>query len=146
MSARAAVPDDLPALLALERACFPHDPWTENSLREALGDEKYLVLLWGHEALTMGYILGWNVGDEAEIARIGVLPTLRRQGLGQHLLEAALVAFAAHGVVEVFLEVRAGNMTARHLYDRNGFIQIGSRRHYYANGEDAVVMSRRLMP
>ncbi|MPN34249.1 hypothetical protein SDC9_181742 [bioreactor metagenome] len=39
----------------------------------------------------------------------------------------------------MFLEVRAGNAVARALYEKEGFSQIGTRRGYYWNGEDAVL-------
>ena len=50
-------------------------------------------------------------------------------------------AIAAGGAREVFLEVRASDDVARHLYERHGFTAIGLRRNYYPRlGEDALVM------
>ena len=42
-----------------------------------------------------------------------------------------------------YLEVRAGNVPARRLYQRHGFREAGVRKQYYPdNGEDALVMVR----
>lgn len=151
MILRAATLDDLAILTELERQCFPLDPWNEASLQEALSDEKYLILLLEtrgdgrSSGKATGFILGWNVGDEGEIARVGVLTALRQQGLGKMLLDAALVEFEKRGVNEVFLEVRAGNVAALRLYESRVFGRVGVRRGYYANGEDAIVMSRKAL-
>jgi ribosomal-protein-alanine N-acetyltransferase len=43
------------------------------------------------------------------------------------------------------LEVRADNVAARNLYDRNGFDVLSARRRYYQPGDvDALVMRRLL--
>lgn len=40
------------------------------------------------------------------------------------------------------LEVRTGNAAARALYAGAGFAEVGRRRRYYTDGEDAVLMTR----
>ena len=39
------------------------------------------------------------------------------------------------------LEVAASNMAAIALYERLGFRQVGRRKGYYADGEDACLMN-----
>jgi hypothetical protein len=51
---------DLETVERLERASFP-DHWTSETLRNALRDPAYLVLL-SDEA---GFLLGWHIGEEA---------------------------------------------------------------------------------
>lgn len=78
----------------------------------------------------------------AHVLRLAVLPALRRRGHGRALLDA-LVAWAdAEGADEVTLEVRAGNVAARALYVGAGLAEVGRRRGYYPDGEDAVLMTR----
>lgn len=132
---RPATPDDLPLLELLERASFP-DFWTRESLQTSLREAGYLVLVAGEA----GFLIGWNVGDEAEIARVGVLESARGQGIGAALVERALADFRARGVTSVFLEVRADNGVAIRLYERAGFKDIALRRNYYRDTMDAWVM------
>ncbi len=136
---RPATPADLELLDALERASFP-DPWTRDSLATALREAGYLVLLCDE----VGFLLGWNTGEEAEIARLGVVEAARGQGIGAALVERALSDFKARGVTAVFLEVREVNGAARRLYERQGFAEIARRAGYYTDGVDAVVMRRDL--
>ena len=139
MTIRHATPADLDLLEQLERASFP-DYWSRQTLFNSLSEAGYLVLL----VEQAGFLLGWNVGDEAEIARLGVFEPQRGQGIGLALVRAALGEFKQRGVTSVFLEVRARNEGAARLYERAGFEEIARRKNYYANGEDARVMKREL--
>lgn len=58
---------------------------------------------------------------------MGVAPHARGQGLGQHLLQAALTAMRAEGIIELlYLMVRADNAAAVSLYRRNGFAALAT--------------------
>jgi ribosomal-protein-alanine N-acetyltransferase len=131
---------DAGVLAHLEAACFV-EPWSARALGNALADDKYVVLLAQDAAgKHCGYALGWNVGDEAEVARVGVQPTYRGNGWGEKLTSALLESFAARGVRTVFLEVRASNEVAQRMYARCGFRVVGQRPEYYDDNETAVVM------
>lgn len=138
---RLATPADLDFLERLERASFP-DPWTRESLTTALSEAGYVVLI----AEEVGFLIGWLVGEEAEIARLGVAQIARGQGIGAGLVERALQQFKARDVCSVFLEVREENGVARRLYKRIGFEEIARRKKYYADGMDAIVMRCALVP
>lgn len=135
---RVATLGDWRTLEKLERECLP-DPWNDYSLKRALETPNYLCLICNGGA---GYLIGWQTGDEAEIARLGVSSTHRGQGRGLLLVSVALEAWRARGVSAVFLEVRAENQIAQRLYARAGFENVGRRPRYYGDGEDAVLMKR----
>jgi ribosomal-protein-alanine N-acetyltransferase len=143
MTIRTASPADAGVLAALEAACFG-EPWTQAALSSALCDEKYLILVGeieaGAEKIAVGYIAGWSVGDEAELARVAVIAARRGAGLGELLLRAFIEQTRSRRVREIFLEVRVGNQIAKRLYERCGFETVGRRPQYYADGEDALVM------
>jgi ribosomal-protein-alanine N-acetyltransferase len=139
MTIRRATSADAEVLTALEAACFA-EPWSSRALRNALTDEKYGVLVAQGTDEILGYALGWSVGEEAELARIGVLPAFRGVGWGEKLARALLEEFAARGVKSVFLEVRASNEVALRMYAHCGFKVVGRRREYYADGEEAKIM------
>jgi ribosomal-protein-alanine N-acetyltransferase len=44
--------------------------------------------------------------------------------------------------VEITLEVKAHNTRAIGLYMKHGFVDVGLRRKYYADGSDALLMTR----
>jgi ribosomal-protein-alanine N-acetyltransferase len=135
-----ASPEDGSTLAALEAACFS-EPWSPKTLSAALSDERYIVLFACEAGSTpIGYVLGWSISEEAEFARVGVLPAWRGQGIGAKLTRAILEAFRSRGAELVFLEVRESNAAARHLYENCGFVEVGRRANYYSNGETAITM------
>lgn len=90
----------------------------------------------------VGIVGVWLMVSEAHIVTIAVPPARRRQGVGEVLLLAAIeAAFDAHQD-DVTLEYRISNGTARALYEKYGFTQVGVRARYYTdNQEDAVLMT-----
>ncbi len=82
--------------------------------------------------------------DEAEILTIGV--TARRRGLGTALMRAAIEKAKTMGAAVLHLEAAAGNIAAQEFYKSLGFAAAGRRPNYYANGDDAVLLSLPLDP
>lgn len=142
---RAAAPKDAAVLATLEAACFPQ-AWSKETIEAALADEKYVILIAHSSNEIHGYALSWQVGEEAEFARLGVLPSQRGRGLGELLLRATLEELKQRGAREIFLEVRESNEVAHRLYARVGFEEIARRKEYYDDGESAVVMRTTLHP
>lgn len=154
---RPMVPADLADVLALERALFPEDPWSEQMFAEEVAQppesRMYLVAeaegsqpaagdreLAGYAG--MMFVPG---GVQADVLTIAVARARWGHGIGSALLGTLLEAAAGRGCTEVFLEVRKDNPRARTLYKRRGFEEVGVRRGYYQpSGVDAIVMRKDL--
>lgn len=113
-------------------------PWGERQLREALTDARYQMLTAAFCGVFAGYILTERILDEAHICSIAVCVPMRRRGVAQKLIAAALDGLKRDGVVRVFLEVRADNAAASGLYEKSGFKQLGVRDGYYGEGKAAA--------
>jgi [ribosomal protein S18]-alanine N-acetyltransferase len=151
-------PDDLDAVIYLERQCF-EDPWTRHMYLSDLTQNDmatYRVLRppprMGNSVTgtvefpaILGYGGFWLMVDEAHIATIASHPQWRGCGLGQWLLLALLEEAIARGASRSTLEVRVGNVAARALYAKVGYQVAGARRHYYRNGEDGLIMTTPLL-
>ena len=83
-----------------------------------------------------------TAADEGEILRIAVNKKIRKAGLGRKLLTATIDEMKKSGANEIFLEVRASNESAIALYKSVGFEQIGIRKGYYDNKEDAILYKK----
>jgi [ribosomal protein S18]-alanine N-acetyltransferase len=130
-----------PAMAAIHRAAFPPgEVWGEDVMTLQLG----LAGAFGRLHPDGGMVLARVAADEADILTIAVLPDARRRGLGRALLLAAMEEAARRGAKLMFLEVGVANDAAGALYAACGFVQVGRRRGYYANGADALVMRARL--
>jgi ribosomal-protein-alanine N-acetyltransferase len=92
--------------------------------------------------LILGFAGLWFMADEAHLANIAVRESYRQQGVGERLLISAIKLAMEHNANIITLEVRASNRTARALYKKYGFAEVGIRPAYYTdNKEDAVLMT-----
>ena len=145
---RRAVLDDVPALAALEAACFTH-PWTPAQIHEEVArDPPDMVLVLegpGSPGGIRAYCSFRLVADEMHVMNVAVDPGFRRRGLARRLLAFAMARAARAGARRALLELRAGNQEALALYESLGFERLGLRRGYYGEPtEDALVLAREL--
>lgn len=137
LRAAASDRDVFAALLAASGSAF--------DAREELTRAHAVVWLAGSGAeASAGFLLGWEIVDELEILDVFVLPSARRLGLGAALMTHALAHARATGKQRALLEVRASNQPALHLYQKLGFSEVGQRKAYYADGEDALLLTLQL--
>ena len=79
---------------------------------------------------------------KGHIISIAVLPEHRGKGLGRALIEKALETMAkSYNAKSCYLEVRVSNEPAIKLYKKVGFEVQRTIRGYYADGENAYIMS-----
>ncbi|MGA9010951.1 MAG: GNAT family N-acetyltransferase [Acetobacteraceae bacterium] len=129
------------ALAAIHAAAFPpRDAWGEDAIALQLA----LPGAFGLIDERGGMLLGRITVDEAEVLTLAVAPLERRQGIATGLLRATTERVRAHGGTAMFLEVAIGNAPALALYRREGFIEVGRRRHYYSDSSDALVLRMNL--
>lgn len=84
-----------------------------------------------------GAIIGWcdivrqdtlPIYCHIGVLGMGLVPAARGRGLGQRLIEAALEAAFAAGMLRIALTVRSDNLPAIRLYERAGFVHEGVHR------------------
>lgn len=143
---RRARPDDLDAIMVLERSTFTADAWPAEAMRSELASEHGYYLVGVDDAspdevVAYAGLLAPRGSGQGDIQTIAVDPARRGAGLGRALMHALIDEARRRGAAELFLEVRADNPVARTLYESLGFAEIGVRRGYYQPaGVDAVVM------
>ena len=143
MTLRRATPDDLGSIMALERASFPTDAWSDAMMREELSSSHGWYVVDDEAGRVVGYagLRAVRGGRDADIQTIAIAEASRGRGRGRTLLRALLGEAAERGVHDVFLEVRADNPVAQALYASEGFLEAGRRARYYQPDDvDAVVM------
>ena len=138
--------DDLDEVFEIEKVSFP-DPWSVDLFKAELQSPHSFNLIVRDNSLSdksvAAYIVYWIAADEMQILDLAVDERFRRHGLARLLIQSALKQAAGAGAVHAFLEVRRSNEAALSLYNALGFDEIGERRKYYKDGEDAIVMGLR---
>lgn len=121
------------------------DFWNTNILEQELNQEtrKYIVA-----KAENGEILGFAGiiinPDCAEIMNIVVKKSERKQGVGQKLLDELINLAKETGLNSLNLEVNEKNIPAIQLYQKNGFEEIGRRKKYYNQTDDAILFQKKL--
>lgn len=139
---RSMTPEDLARVAAVERLCQTH-PWSAELFSRELENPFSTIDLYCLDGSVAGFLCSWYVQGEMEILNVATAPAFRRRGVARKLLHHALDRGRQQGLDRTFLEVRVGNEGAIALYRSFGFLPIATRKRYYADGEDALVMELR---
>lgn len=133
----------MPEVLTIEQLCFSN-PWSKDTFRGEIQNKAIsfpLVVIHQLDKKIIGYIIFWQIGDEAQINNVAIHPDYQGQGFGEMAMRYVLERLRENGVHFVSLEVRVSNLPALTLYRKLGFSILGVRKNYYSNPvEDAYVM------
>lgn len=149
LTIRKASVKDTDALLAVEAACFARGPYRNHLFERAQYDYYVrnpgaIVLLATSAGESVGSLTA-TVGGGARsgtgrILSLGVVPQLRRQGIGRKILERGLKLLRERGCERIFLEVAAKEEPAVRLFESIGFKPKRHLSDYYGDGIDAIRM------
>lgn len=145
---RALTDADIPEVTAMERlACaHPLHAWTDENYRSSLRAGYWSrVRCDAATGRIVSVCVAMDGVDEVHLLNIAVARAQHGQGHARALLAELVARCRQRRADALWLEVRPSNERARALYLREGFADIGVRKHYYpaATGrEDAVVMRR----
>jgi len=136
----------LDAVLTIENQAYPH-PWQRQHFADCLASGYQAQLLCAGDAL-LGYFVAMKGFEEVHLLNLAVAPHYQHQGWAQVMLDALQLWARGQGTQWIWLEARAGNTRAVHVYKAHGFRTVSLRKDYYPgdNGarEDAVVMCLKL--
>jgi len=132
---------DVDAVHEIETLCFK-TPWSRESfLREIQENQCARYMVVREDGKAIAYAGVWFIIDEGHITNIAVHPDKRGMGYGEMVTREMIQLAADSGMVWMTLEVRRSNKAAQSLYHKLGFIDVGYRKRYYENSEDALIMA-----
>ena len=143
---RAAREEDVPVVAALEAEVFP-DPWPAHLYMQEVGQPlRYQRVVYTEDGFLAAYLFAcWQV-DELHVLKVATHPLHEGKGLATSLMAEAKVEAERGGAHRLVLEVRPSNRRAIRLYRHLGYDVVGRRPRYYADGEDALVMTLEIGP
>lgn len=137
---RALRPEDAGAVAEILRRSPEAVFWPETSVREVLEWKGVLGIANEARGQVIGFLIGRQVRDEAEVLNLAVSHERRRRGEGGALLRAAVAEFRKRGVKRVFLEVRESNAAGIAFYKNHSFSPAGRREGYYRDPIEAAIV------
>lgn len=114
--------------------------WTPEILKKELENpnSKYIVAFENDNIVGFAGIT-YNF-DYVEIMNIAIKKDMRRKGIATKLMKKLLLLATEYNVSKIALEVDEKNISARNLYNKLGFKEVGARRNYYNGNGDAILM------
>ncbi len=147
-------PSDLEEVIRINRDCLPENytPLFFMNLYKRY-PQAFIVAEINKELV--GYIMSriesgapnfklLAVTKKGHVISLAVLPKHQQKGIGYSLMLEATQAMTNYNAKECYLEVRTSNLAALGLYKKLGFEKSRTLRNYYADGENAYLMSRKL--
>jgi len=147
-------PSDLEQVMRINRMCLPEN-YTSFFFMDLYQRFPETFIVAEENGEVVGYIMCrtetgtpsfklLGITRKGHVISIAVLPEHQREGIGQELMREAMEAMVNYKAKECYLEVRTTNVSAVNMYRKMGFEVARTIRGYYADGEDAYVMARKL--
>ena len=116
--------------------------WSYNVLKQELENENTTYIIAKEKEEVVGFA-GISVCiDEATLNNIVVKKSCRGRGIGGELLESLIDICSDLNLKTFTLEVNTTNEPAIRLYKKFGFKNLGTRKKYYNNTQDAYIMTK----
>eukprot|EP01091_Cochliopodium_minus_P002205 TRINITY_DN12089_c0_g1_i1.p1 TRINITY_DN12089_c0_g1~~TRINITY_DN12089_c0_g1_i1.p1 ORF type:complete len:158 (-),score=53.57 TRINITY_DN12089_c0_g1_i1:58-531(-) len=152
ISIRRATTDDIPLMQNANLTCLPENYQLKYYLYHILSWPELSYIAHDDKGRVVGYVLAKMEDDEDEkekqghITSLAVMKSHRKLGLATLLMNQAEKSLIEnYGAEFLCLHVRRSNRAALHLYKETlGFKQENIEVGYYADGEDALSMKKKL--
>jgi ribosomal-protein-alanine N-acetyltransferase len=146
--------NDLASVTQINTACLPEN-YTDIFFVDLFRRYPETFVVAEEDGKIAGYImcrievglsnLGLSgVVKKGHVVSVAVLSEHRRKGVGKALVIKALEGMRRYGAKQCYLEVRVTNQEAISLYKKLDFEVSRTIHGYYADGEDAFVMTVKL--
>lgn len=120
------------------------DFWNASILETELKNPFSKYIIAKIDSQIVGFAGVIDTVDQLEITNIVVKKDFRKNGIGNKLLLELINIAKESNKKEIILEVNSNNLSAIKLYEKNGFKNIGFRKKYYNNTDDANIMILKL--
>lgn len=146
--------NDLHTVMEINRTCLPEN-YSDFFFADLFRRFPETFLVSEEAGKVVGYIMcrvevglsSFGFGGlmkKGHVVSVAVVNEHRRKGVGKALVLRAMEAMKTYGAKQCYLEVRVTNEPAVNLYKNIGFEVTRTIHGYYADGEDAHVMSKKL--
>ena len=145
---------DLNAVMEINHVCLPEN-YSQFFYVDLFRRFPETFLVAEENGKVVGYIMcriEVGLGDlglsglkkKGHVVSVAVMPEHRKKGVGEALVSSAMDAMRTYNAKQCYLEVRVSNDPAVKLYKKLGFEATRTSQSYYADGEDAYIMTKKL--
>ncbi len=124
--------------------CEFDDFWNYNLFKSELENKNSMYIVAKLNNQIVGFAGIWFSVDDIHITNIVVKKNCRNQKIGSLMLNNLIELCENRTQKSITLEVNSNNIPAQKLYQKFGFKNVGIRKKYYNNTEDAIIMTKTL--
>lgn len=124
--------------------CEFDDFWNYNLFKSELENKNSMYIAAKLNNQIVGFAGIWFSVDDIHITNIVVKKNCRNQKIGSFMLNNLIELCENRTQKSITLEVNSNNIPAQKLYHKFGFKNVGIRKKYYNNTEDAIIMTKTL--
>lgn len=124
--------------------CEFDDFWNYNLFKSELENKNSMYIVAKFNNQIVGFAGIWLSVDDIHITNIVVKKNCRNQKIGSLMLNNLIELCENRTQKSITLEVNSNNIPAQKLYQKFGFKNVGIRKKYYNNTEDAIIMTKTL--
>jgi len=132
--------DDLNIISPILQSDFD-DFWNDNILKSELENENSYYIVAKENDAIVGFGGLWKSIDDIHITNIVTKKIFRNKGIGKAILTELINQAQNFGYNIITLEVNENNLPAISLYKKFGFKEVGIRKRYYNNSDNAIIMN-----
>lgn len=119
-------------------------PWSLNLIEDICKNENAVCRVCiDQNKRVVGYYTFNIVCGDADINNIAVDKSMQGKGIGSILLQDLINCAKNLHINALTLEVNINNIKAVNLYKKFGFEQVGLRKKFYLNTDDAIIMQKK---
>lgn len=135
---------DIDEIFALEQICFDKDAFSKKQFAYLVtkANGEFVLVRRNRKVLAYLIMLKRKNSRHYRIYSIAILPEARGLGIAKKLLEFAEKTALKNNTQKISLEVGENNLAAINLYLNQGYQKVGVRSNYYADGSDALIMTK----
>jgi len=130
---------DLNSIFNIEKTVFLTESWSIKMIKlEFFKDSVSKSYVFELNGIVIGFAFIDILKYEVHLNRIAIDPNYQQNGFGLQLLKKILEENSKNK--SVFLELKYSNISALKLYRKVGFKKYNTRKNYYSNNNDALLM------
>jgi len=137
-----ATTKDVLDIYNIELSCF-NNSYSMQTIQDDINNDKVAIFLYLKNDKPVGFISVYYFLDEANLQKIAVIESERRNGIATKLINYASTFLKENKINSFYLEVNEHNLIAINVYEKLGFKKISTRQNYYGN-DSALVFQKNI--
>ena len=130
---------DFEKLLVISFEQFKNESWSKEQYSAAFCDDNYILLGCYLEQDLKSFVVANESLDDVNILMLATSENDKREGYAKELIQYLQNYVKKHNKT-LSLEVKENNLPAIGLYTKLDFKVVYMRKHYYKDGQNAIIM------